>query len=255
MAFNLPEYYQRLSGTFHIANRNLSTGKNSGGLYFVGDASELTLDTSQDFVEHMEHQSGDGKTDVRIPRQTTMSGSITLDNTGSQNFRNFLRGKLTATTGASVTAEAHSAPKPGTSLMLNSDIIAAWTSLTSSPAGTTYVNGTDYIREGRLLYIPVGSAIEEDDPLLANYTSGDSTQVDFMGEVFTEYFVLFQGYNTINKKRVSLELFKVSFDSASLGNLLGDEILTMTCPFTALFEPLQSSSGNLAGYGNYVIED
>lgn len=255
MAFNLPEYYQRLSGTFHIANRNVSTGKNLGGLFFVGDASELTLDTSQDFVEHMEHQSGDGKTDVRIPRQTTMSGSITLDNTGTQNFRNFLRGKLTKTAGATITSEAYVAPAPGTSLMLNSDAVATWTSLTSNPAGTTYVNGVDYVRENRLLYIPVGSAIADEAPLLANYASAATTQVDFMGEVFTEYFVLFQGYNTINKKNVALELFKVSFDSASLGNLLGDEILTMTCPFTALFEPLQSQAGNLAGYGNYVIQD
>lgn len=255
MAFGLPEYYQRLGGTVHIGERDLTTGTlAASGLTFLGDASELTFETSQEFVEHMEHQSGDGKKDVKIPRMTTINGNLILDNTGSQNFKTFIRGTLATDTGASVSAEAHTAPAAGSSFLLTKPIVNAVTSITSDPAATTYVAGDDYVVDGRLIYVPEGSTLAGED-ILVNYTSGDSTEASFFGENFKEYYLFFQGYNTINKKRVSLDFYKVSFDAASLGNLLGDEIIQMTCPFEALFEPLQSTAGNLAGYGNYVLAD
>jgi hypothetical protein len=254
MAFNLPEYYQRNSGTIFIADRDLTTGtKASTGLTFIGDASELTFDPSQEFVEHMEHQSGDGRKDVRIPRSTTLTGNLVLDNTGATNFRDFMRGKLTAVSGATVSAESHTAPAAGKAFLLTSAIVTAVTSITSDPAGTTFTAGDDYVVDGRVIYVPEGSTLAG-DPILVNYTSGDATQVDLFGSQFKEYYLYFNGFNTVNRKRVSVELFKVSFDPASLGNLLGDEIVTMTATFECLFEPLQASS-NLGGYGNYVIQD
>lgn len=254
MAFNLPEYYQRNAGTIFIADRNLATGgAAASGLTFIGDASELTLDPTQEFVEHMEHQSGDGKKDVRVPRMTTLTGNLVLDNTGAANFRDFMRGKLTAVSGATVTNESHTAPAVGKSFLLDSAIVTAVDAITPDPTGTAFVAGTDYVADGRVIYVPEGSAMAG-DAVLVDYTSGDATQVDLFGAQFKEYFLYFNGYNTINKKRVTVELFKVSFDPASLGNLLGDEIVQMTASFEVLFEPLKADS-NLAGYGNFVIQD
>ena len=256
MAFNLPEYYQRNSGTVFIADRDLTTGtKSAAGLTFLGDASELTLDPSQEFVEHQEHQSGDGRKDVKVPRMTTMTGNIVLDNTGAANLRDFLRGKLSTVSSATVSEEAHTAPAVGKAFLLDSEIVTTLTSITSDPAGTTFEAGTDYVADGRVIYVPTGSTMA-DTAILANYTSGNATKVDLFGENFKEYYLYFNGYNTINKKRISVELFKVSFDPATLGNLLGDEILQMTAGFEVLFEELQASSNDtLGGFGNYVIQD
>jgi len=261
MAFNLPEYYQRNSGTIFIAERDLTTGRykksgTGGGLTFIGDASELTLDPSQEFVEHMEHQSGDGKKDVRVPRMTTMTGNLILDNTGAANFRDFMRGKLTTVAGATVSAEAHTAPAAGKSFLLNSSIVTSVTSITADPVPDPVVNyaaGTDYVVDGRTIYLPTASTMAG-DAVLVNYVSGSATKVDLFGSDFKEYFLYFNGFNTINKKRVTVELFKVSFDPASLGNLLGDEIVQMTATFEALFEPLKATS-NLGGYGEFTIQD
>lgn len=255
MAFNLPEYYQRNAGTIFIADRDLTTGGAAAtGLEFIGDASELTLDPAQEFVEHQEHQSGDGKKDVRIPRMTTMTGNLVLDNTGAANFKRFMRGKLTAIAGATVTDESHTAPAVGKSFLLDKNpATTPAIAITSDPAGTTFVAGTDYIQEGRVIYVPTGSTLAG-DPILVSYTSADSTQVDLFGENFKEYYLYFQGFNTVNRKAVTLELFKVSFDPAALGNLLGDEITQMTVGFEALFEPLKSTA-NLQGFGNYVTVD
>jgi len=255
MAFNLPEYYQRNSGTIFIADRDLTTGTQAAtGLTFIGDASELTLDPSQEFVEHTEHQSGDGRKDVKIPRMTSITGNLVLDNTGAANLRDFMRGKLTTIAGATVSAEEHTAPAAGKAFLLNSEIVTAVSSITPDPTGTAFIAGTDYIANGRVIYVPTGSAMAG-DAILANYTSGAATKVDLFGEAFKEFYVYFNGYNTINKKRVSLELFKVSFDPATLGNLLGDEILNMTAGFEVLFEELQATSNDtLGGFGNYVIE-
>jgi len=259
MAFNVPEYYQRNSGTIFISERSLTTGTRlltgaGSGLTFIGDASELTLDPAQEFVEHQEHQSGDGRKDVKVPRTTTLTGNLVLDNTGSANLRDFMRGKLSTIAGATITGESHTAPAAGKSFLLNSEIVTAVTSITPDPTGTAFVAGTDYIASGRVIYVPTASAMAG-DAILANYTSGAATKVDLFGENFKEYYLYFNGYNTINKKRVSVELFKVSFDPATLGNLLGDEILQMTIAFEVLFEELQASNNDtLGGFGNYVIQ-
>jgi len=260
MAFNLPEYYQRNSGTIFIAERDLATGTRKitgtgAGLTFIGDASELTLDPSQEFAEHSEHQSGDGRKDVRVPFSTTLTGNLVLDNTGTANLRDFMRGKLSTIAGATVTEETHTAPAAGKSFLLNSEIVTAVTSITDGAATPVpYTAGTDYIVNGRVIYVPVGSTMAGDS-VEANYTSGNATKVDLFGENFKEYYLYFNGFNTINKKRVSVELFKVSFDPAGLGNLLGDEILQMTIAFEALFEELQATNNTtLGGFGNYVIQ-
>jgi hypothetical protein len=259
MAFGLPEYYQRLGGTIHIGERNQSTGGlASTGLHFVGDASELTFDAGQEFVEHMEHQSGDGKKDVRIPRMISLTGNMILDNTGAQNFKNFMRGVLTTEAGATISAEAHTAPAVGHSFLLDKPIVTAVTSITDVPTepdpAVPYTVGTDYVVDGRVVYVPVGSSMGGES-VLANYTAAASKSASFFGAQFKEFYVYFQGYNTINKKGVALELYKVSFDAASMGNLLGDEIITMSINFEALFEPLLATAGNLAGIGNYILAD
>jgi hypothetical protein len=254
MAFNLPEYYTRGAGKLFIADRDLATGGAAAtGLEFLGDASEYTLDPSQEFVEHMEHQSGDGKKDVRIPRATTMTGNLILDNTAAANLKRFMRGKLTSVAGATITAEAHVAPAAGQSFLLDHPV-ATFTSLTDDAATPVpYTAGTDYVRDGRVIYIPTGSTAASAD-VEANYVSASRKVVDLFGETFKEFYVYFDGFNTINRKGFSLELFKVSFDPAALGNLLGDEIVTLTIAFEALFEPLKATS-NLGGFGEYITVD
>lgn len=253
MAFNLPEYYTRGAGTLFIAERDLTTGGPAvSGLEFLGDASEYSLDPSQEFVEHMEHQTGDGRKDVKIPRATTLTGNIILDNSAAANLKRFMRGKLTAVAGATITSEAHTAPAVGKSFKL-ANPVATFTSITRDPAGTAFTAGTDYLRDGQIIFVPTGSTMAG-DPVLVNYASASVTNVDLFAEVFKEYYVFFQGLNTINRKGFSMELFKVSFDPATLGNLLGDEIVQLTIGFEALFEPLKATS-NLGGYGNYVTVD
>lgn len=254
MAFNLPEYYTRGAGKLFIGDRDLTTGGlASTGLEFLGDASEYSLDPSQDFVEHMEHQTGDGRKDLKIPRSTTMAGNLVLDNTAADNLKRFMRGKLTSVAGASVTEESHTAPAAGRSFLLDSEAVATFTSLTSDPAGTTFVAGTDYLQDGRVIYIPTGSSAAS-TAVLANYTSATVSKVDLFAEAFKEYYVYFEGFNTVNRKNFTLELFRVSFDPATLGNLLGDELVQLTIAFEALFEPLKATS-NLGGFGNYVTAD
>jgi hypothetical protein len=256
MAFNLPEYYQRNAGTIFIADRNLATGgAAASGLTFIGDASELTLDPSQEFVEHTEHQSGDGRKDVKIPRMTTLTGNLVLDNTGAKNMQNFLRGKLTTLSGATVTNEAHTAPAVGQAFLLNSEIVTAVGAITERGSTAAYAAGTDYIANGRVIFVPEGSTLAGEE-IDVDYTSGSGSKVDLFGETFKEYYLYFNGYNTINKKRVAMELFKVSFDPATLGNLLGDEILQMTIAFEVLFEELKATSNDtLGGFGTYVYQN
>jgi len=254
MAFNIPDYYQRLAGTVFVGDRHPATGTldNSKGLFFLGDTSELTLDPSQEFVEHSEHQSGDGRRDVKIPRMTEIKGNLVIDNTGAHNFRDFLRSKLTVIAGDTVTAEPHTAPAAGKSFLIDSEFVVSVASITNAAGTVTYQAGTDYLINGRVVRVPLGSTLAE-TAIAINYVSGSGVEADLFGESFQEFYLYFNGKNTINGDTITLELFKVSFDPATLGNLLGDEILQMTVPFDALWEPLQDTDENgdrLGGFGS-----
>lgn len=253
MAFNLPEYYTRGAGKLLIGDRDLTTGTLAGtGLEFLGDTSEFTLDVSQDFAEHKEHQSGDGRKDVRVPTALTVSGQMVVDNTGADNLRRFLQGVTTPVAGATITDEAYVAPGPGKAIVLQNPV-ETFTALADGVE--TKTAGTDYVVDGRAIYFPVGSTVAAEANITVDYVSASHKTVDLFANRFKEFYLYFDGINTVYRKQFSLELFKVSLDAASLGSLLGDDMTLLTIPFEALFEPLQADLSNLSGYGNYTIVD
>jgi hypothetical protein len=244
-------YYQLLSGTVFVGDRSLATGTLDGskGLTFLGDTSELTLQPNQEFVEHIEHQTGQGHKDAKVPRTTTLKGNLTIDNTGVHNFQEFLRAKVTIVPDSTVTDEPYFAPAEGDSFAIGSWFIVSLASITNAAGTITYQPGVDYIQNGRMIYIPNGSAMAQ-TAIAVNYVSGYAIESSLFGKRFQELYLFFQGSNAINGEEVTIELFKVSFDPAKLGNLLGDDILQMSLGFDALYEPLQNNDSALGGFGN-----
>lgn len=244
-------YYQLLSGAVFVGDRSLATGTLDGskGLTFLGDTSELTLQPGQNFFEHNEHQTGKLIKDLKLPTATELKGTLTVDNTGIQNFRQFLRSKLTVIPASTVTNELYTAPAEGGFFLIDSLFVASVAAITNVAQTVTYQPGSDYVLSRNVIYVPFGSAMA-DTAILLNYTTGSGVEADFIGEKFREYYLFFQGRNVINGDKITIELFKVSFDPAKLGNLLGDDILQMSLSFDALYEPLQNNDSALGGFGN-----
>jgi hypothetical protein len=216
----------------------------------------LSITPSQTPVEHRESQSGKQFIDDQVDGQFDCAVSITLDNLGAANMVTFLQSTLTTISSGSVSAEAKTAPAAGQSFLLDNPVVSAFTSLTGSGGTPTYVNNTDYVRDGAQVYIPAGSALAAGGvAVLANYTKGAASNLDLFGAANKNYFFYFNGINTSNNKKVTVKLWKVRFQVAELAALISDQYLTAPITGRALYEPLKANVSNLAGFGQLVYEN
>lgn len=137
------------TGTLFIAPVNAS-GVKTGGFRQVGDAYPLSVQVSTKKTEvksRMVERAGQiiaSKIDI-----DTIKGSLTLREWNAANLAWALSGTATLLNAAeaTLTAVSYTMPKPGEYIQLGGDTPhrnVTVTAMTSDPAGTSYVAGTDY---------------------------------------------------------------------------------------------------------------
>lgn len=160
------------SGKVYV-DRYTTAGVPSGNERFLGNCTEFSITPS---VEEIEKKSSTDSA-RRLLRSdvtgTNLELTITLDEFTPENVALALFGEVGtySQTGASVTDEAHGSVKQGEYVRLLYRGISAVT-VTSNPAGTTYVAGTDYevdAQEGRIYIVP-GGGIANNANILVDYT-------------------------------------------------------------------------------------
>ena len=207
-------------------------------LRFVGNVSDLQITTQQQKTDHQESYTGERRTDLRMVTQTSVTLSITLEDTQKQNWQLALKASTAAQAGATVSAESHTAPLAGEYFPLAKKNITSITSITSDPAGTTFVAGTDYVATppSNLIYVPTGSALVS-DPILVNYVAGAADVIFTFNATDTDYYLYFDGLNTVDSDApVVIEIFKVNFDSAGQMALISDNLFNFQLNATALYD-------------------
>jgi len=111
------------------------------------------------------------------------AGAINLGHMGITNL------SVMPTTTAPVTAESHSfGGTPATIQLAHGDVQGSSIVLTSNPVGTTYVQGTDYLADGRtgLITRVTGGAIGATAAVLANYTYYSGTAYSAVHDYATD---------------------------------------------------------------------
>lgn len=195
------------TGTLYLAPVN-SSGVKTGNWRQVGDAYPLSVQVATKKTEvksRMVERAGQviaSKVEI-----DTVSGSLTLREWNAANLAWALSGTATeqTTVGASVTDEAITMPKPGEYAQMGGATprrnVSAVT-VTSSPAGTTYVNGTDYtfdavtglitsVAGGALAAGAVATLVDYTYAALTDYrvTIGDQVQIRcaFLAHLYDEF--------------------------------------------------------------------
>lgn len=246
---NVTNRYFRGQGSVYIGSRS-ATGR-PVSLRPVGNVPQLQLSTSKNFTDHMENETGDNRIDLRISTQTMVTATMTLENINKENLMLAFNGSTTAVSGATVSAESRTAYK-GRAFPLAKANITSFTSLTSDPAGTTYVAGTDYVitPPSNIVFIPTTSAIADAAAVLANYVAGASEIVNAFNATSEDFYLYFDGLNTVDsKKPVIVELFKCSFDPAAQTDLIGDNLVSLELQTTVLYDALNDSA--TADFGGF----
>lgn len=221
------------TGTLYLAPVN-SSGVKTGNWRQVGDAYPLSVQVSTKKTEvksRMVERAGQiiaSKVEI-----DTIKGSLTLREWNAANLAWALSGTATETTtaGASVTDEAITMPKPGEYAQLGGSTprrnVSAVT-VTSSPAGTTYVSGTDYTVDavtGMITSVAGGALAAGSVATLVDYTYaaksdyritiGDQVQIRcaFLAHLYDEY----------RGEHYTLELDSVVMSASQEINLISEE--------------------------------
>jgi hypothetical protein len=239
----MAQRYYRGQGKVFLGARNATGGTDS--VRFLGNCPELMIDTTQNYQEHKESYTGDRNIDLRILTDTEVGVTVTMENTVKENWALAYKGSIALQAGATVTEEAHTAPAVGNYFALNKKNVTTLTSITSAPAGTTHVAGTDYVHvaPSNLIYVPAGSALAGDD-ILANYTAGNAETINTFTQNETNLYLIFEGLNTVESmKPVTIELFKVNFSTTSQLSLISDDLIQMQLQGRVLFDELRSAEG------------
>lgn len=195
------------TGTLYLAPVNAS-GVKTGNYRQVGDAYPLSIQVTTKKTEVKSRMvERAGQTIASKVEIDSTKGSLTLREWNAANLAWALSGTATELTaaGASVTDEAITMPKPGEYAQMGGSTPRRNVSavvVTSSPAGTTYVNGTDYtydahtglitsVAGGALAAGTVATLVDYTYAAQADYrvTIGDQVQIRcaILGHLYDEY--------------------------------------------------------------------
>ena len=183
----------------HLNNYTLGRGKiflaremsfsafDTVGERYVGNSPGFTLNIESTALDHFSSDSGINELDFSATTQVNRSGSVMFDDMSPDNMELFFMGdKVTvAQIATPVVAESHDAVTQGLFYQLGVSMASPQgvrgvtaVTVTSDPAGTSYVLDTDYEVDaltGRI-YIMPGGAITSASGILVSYTPTASSR-------------------------------------------------------------------------------
>lgn len=222
------------AGTVYMAPVD-ENGVKTGNHRQVGDAYPLSVQVQTDQIKkksRMVERAGQVIAARSKISDDGITGSLTLHEWNAANLAWALSGTAVALTAAeaTVTDEAVTAPAAGEYVQLGGTSakrnISAVT-VTTSPAGTTYVEGTDYTLDaklGLLTIIATGSITEADD-LLVTYTHAAESgyQVDIGSNVTIRVAIVANLYDEYRGAYYTLELDSVVLNASQEINFISEE--------------------------------
>ena len=227
----MANYYYSGQGSLLIAERN--AGGVPQGFVKVGNVPELSIDIETQTLEHKESETGQRLTDLLIVTEKKGKFTFKVENLSLDNLALGLWG-----TAASVAADADvddeviviPAVSGGRFFNLAHMNLSAITAVkhNSGVDVTPYIAGTDYkvnLATGTL-EIPVGSALATlGATVYVDYAHLGYTKMDsFMSANAPERWLRFEGINTVDDKRVVIDIFKAQFEPLTGYGLLSDDV-------------------------------
>lgn len=214
----------------------------------VGNVSALALAIAEEKVELKNYMTAGGGTLNSFSRITGVTASITLTEYSKENLALATRGASSAVTATTVTDESIDAPATLTvdTLVRTAFVIDTTVApvVTSDPAGTTYVEDTDYTVSPAGITILAAGSINASDPLLVDYTKKAVDVVEALTASGAEYQVVLDGLNEAQSgTAVVVDMHRVKFGPAADLSLIGDEFAELVLSADVLADTTITTSG------------
>lgn len=235
--------YWRGQGPLMIATRD--TDGSPLGFDFVGDVESVEGAPSVSRHDIKENVSGQRLTAGSFITEQATDITINFKSVKPSHLARALQADLTAKSASSVTDESHKGYL-GKFIKLDRVKISSVV-VTSDPAGTTYVEDTDYIvhaEEGAIEILSTGS-IGDGDSLLIDYAYAAQTELKANPQN-QEFILSFMGMNTTNSDKTGrCTIHRVLIDPAFLSLIQQDSEASLSVKCKMLVDTLRSSGDQL----------
>ena len=196
---------------------------------FIGNVSELKFSFEEEKKEQADFTTGGGGLANSITRIKTVGISLTAVDFSDDNLALATYGTKTDVTATAVTDESVMSPADvadGDRLMEVANVIDTSIApvVTSDPAGTTYVEGTDYTFNAAGIIILSGGAITAALALLVSYTKKAVGVIETLTNTAAERRLVFVGLNEAQSGApMVITVYRAKFGPTSELSLIGDD--------------------------------
>jgi len=191
------------------------------GLLFLGDLGEVKLTPSVERSEMVENVSGGHAIGVSFLKKVSYNLSMTMRSIKAAHLAQLLQGTATAQAAGSVVDEAHTVRLGKFSRMSK---VGISTVVVTGTGGTpTYVANTDYKvhAEGGMIEWLSGGTVTEGLAVLIDFAYVAQNWVN-TNPNNTPLYLVFDGINQADNKRVRCEIYRVKLDPGALDLITAD---------------------------------
>jgi hypothetical protein len=219
----------------------------------VGNCTALNFQIAEEKIELDDYTSSGGGLYNSLTRIDSVALTMTLSDYNAENLAATLFGSSSAVTATTVTDESIDAPAAlsNDSLVTTANVIDTdeTVTVTSDPAGTTYVADTDYTVSAAGIVILTTGSISASDPLLISYTKKAVDVVQALTTSAQEYTLDFVGLNEAQSGvPVVVKVHRAKFGPAADLAMIGDEFAVLALTGDAL----KDTSITTAGLSQYL---
>ena len=215
----------------------------AGGLFEVGNCSELKLSVNTSTVEHKETTTGARAIDLRLTTEVKANMEVTIENFNAKNLSQAMRGNHVKSVAGTVTAE----PLTGFPDMISPlDHLRVSNVVIKTVGGSpvTLVLGTDYLvneEAGSVKFLSTG-AVATSTALTVAYSYEAQEEVHGLTQPMQTIWLRFEGLNSADtNKPVVLDVFKFSTDPLKELEMIGDKVNAFQLAGTVLADLSQGS--------------
>lgn len=218
---------------------------------FVGNVSEFTYGGTEDKKELKDYTSQGGGNYNSLSRIDAVTISLILHDYSAENLAIALFGTSSAVVAGAIVAESITARATLDTLVKTANMIDTSVApvVTSDPAGTTYVEGTDYTVSAAGITVLSTGSISASDPLLVSYTSKGVDVIQALTNSSQEYELIFDGLNEAQSGEPTvITVHRAKFGPTEDVSAISDDFGALTISGDAL----KDTSIIAAGISQYI---
>lgn len=193
---------------------------------FLGNVSVLDFTINEENIELTDYTSAGGGNYNSLRRIDSVEMSMTMHDLSADNLAVALFGSTSSVATSTITDESITAGTVLDTLIRTANVIDIDQTVvvTSDPAGTTYVEGTDYELSAAGITPILTGGISASDPLLIDYEVKPNDVVQALTTSAQEFELIFDGLNEAQSgSPVLITVYRAKFGGAQGLSMIGDE--------------------------------